>query len=230
MRQRTNDHILASISILAGLSLAATTSATSPTSNEDELLRNATLVFERAVETPAAAIPVAVLMRAAAIAVIPAAAKDGTRFYGNGVVSVRGARVDYWTPPAVIAFEGAIPLDLETGAADFILVAQTGRGLDYFVQGRARHTAAHSIFAGALGHNAPVRINADVLAYIRFENYFAGVTIDDWILQEMRASNAVLYGRPYSTDDIVRGAGFFHTPGPARMWRNAIASYFRKMS
>jgi hypothetical protein len=46
----------------------------------------------------------------------------------------------------------------------------------------------------------------------------------------MTESNAVLYGRPYSTDDIVRGAGFFHTRGPARMWRDALAAYFREMS
>jgi lipid-binding SYLF domain-containing protein len=230
MRPRTIHLILGIISIFAGLSLAATTSATSPTSDEDELLRNATLVFEHAVETPAAAIPAAVLMRATAIAVVPAAVKDGTRFYGNGVVSARGARADYWTPPAVIAFEGAIPLDLETGAADFILVAQTQRGLDYFLDGRIRNTATHSIVAGPLGHSTPVRINADLFAYMKFENYLAGVTIDDWVLQEMKASNAVLYGRPYSTDDIVRGAGFFHAPRSARMWRDAIGAYFREMS
>ena len=230
MHPRTIHLILGIISIFAGLSLAPTTSATSPTSDEDELLRNATLVFEHAVETPAAAIPAAVLMRATAIAVVPAAVKDGTRFYGNGVVSARGARADYWTPPAVIAFEGAIPLDLETGAADFILVAQTQRGLDYFLDGRVRNTATHSIVAGPLGHSTPVRINADLLAYMKFENYLAGVTIDDWVLQEIRESNAVLYGQPYSTDDIVRGAGFFHIRGPIRMWRDAIAAYFRAMS
>jgi lipid-binding SYLF domain-containing protein len=229
MRPRTIHLILGIISIFAGLSLAATTSATSPTSDEDELLRNATLVFEHAVETPAAAIPAAVLMRATAIAVIPAAVNDGTRFYGNGVVSARGARADYWTPPAVIAFEGAIPLDLETGAADFILVAQTQRGLDYFLEGRVRNTATHSAVAGPLGHSTP-RINADLLAYMKFEKYLAGVTIDDWVLQEMKASNAVLYGRPYSTDDIVRGAGFFQNRGRVRMWRDALAAYFREMS
>jgi lipid-binding SYLF domain-containing protein len=230
MRPWTIRLILPIISILAGLSLAATPSATSSTSDEDELLRNATLVFEHAVETPVAAIPADVLMRATAITVVPAAVKDGTRFYGNGVVSARGARADHWTPPAVIAFEGAIPLDLETGAADFILVAQTQRGLDYFLQGRVRNTATHSIEAGPLGHNTLVRINTDLFAYMKIGNYLAGVTIDDCVLQEIRESNAVLYGRPYSTDDIVRGAGFFHIRGRIRMWRDALAAYFREMS
>ena len=74
-----------------------------------------------------------------------------------------------------------------------------------------------------------MRIN-DLLAYITIENHLAGVTIDDWVLQDMTASNAMLYGRSYSTDDIVRGAGFFHIRGPVRMWRNALVAYFREMS
>jgi lipid-binding SYLF domain-containing protein len=222
--------ILIAAGSLTGRSLAATTSATSPTSHEDELLRNATLVFEHAVDTPPSAIPAAVLIRATAIAVIPAAVRDGTRFYGDGVVSARGAGADSWTPPAVIAFEGAIRLGLETGEADFILVAQTQRGLDYFLQGRVKNITMHSIVAGPLGHDTPVRINTDLLAYMKFDNYLAGVTIDDWVLHDMTASNAVLYGRAYSTDDIVRGAGFFHIRGPVRTWRNALAAYFRQMS
>jgi lipid-binding SYLF domain-containing protein len=230
MRPRTPHVILTITAILAGLLLAATTSATSPTSHEDELLRDATLVFEHAVEPPAAAIPAAALMRATAIAVIPAAVKDGIRFYGNGVVSARGARADYWTPPAVIGFEGEIPLNLEAGEVDFILVAQTQRGLDYFVHGRVGNTPMDSILAGPLGHEAQVRMRTDLFAYVKIGNYLAGVTIADCILRGMPESNAVLYGRPYSTDDIVRGAGFFHNTGAARMWRHALAAYFRETS
>lgn len=222
--------LLIFVGFVAGPSPATTTSALSPTLDEDELLRNSTLVFARAVATPAAAIPAAVMMRATAIAAIPSAVKDGTRYYGTGVVSARGARPDYWTPPAVIAFEGDIPLDLESSTVDFIVIAQTRRGLDYLAQGRIANTAPYWMVAGGLGHNAPVRIDADLLAYIQFDNYFAGVTIDDWIVDDMTASNAALYGRPFSTDDIVRGAGFFHVPSSARMWRDALADYFREMS
>ena len=65
---------------------------------------------------------------------------------------------------------------------------------------------------------------------MKIGNYLAGVTIDDWVLHEMTESNALLYGRPYSTDDIFRGAGFFHIKGPIRMWRDALAAYLREMS
>lgn len=220
--------IFLSTSILAGLSLTPTASATSPVSTEDELLQNATLVFSRAVNTPAAAIPAAVLLRATGIAVIPAAMKDGARYHGKGVMSARGARPDSWTPPAVISFEGGIPLNLEASTLDFVIVAQSRRGLDCLTQ--ARYASAHTIAAGALGHNTPPGMNGDLLAYAQFDDYFAGVTIDQWVLQEMTTSNAALYGRPYSTDDIIRGAGFFHLPTTARRWREALAEYFRKMT
>jgi len=198
--------------------------------DEDEMLRNAARVFAHAVDTPAAAIPAAVLMRASGIAVIPAATADGNYYRGTGVVSARGARPEDWTPPAVITFEGAIPLNLETAAIDLILVAQTRRGLDYLVQDRFTSAAAHSIVAGPLGHGTPLRSDADLFAYMHFATYFAGVTVDDWVVEEMKASNAILYGRPYSTDDIMRGAGFFHLPPAARLWREALADYFRRMS
>ena len=111
-----------------------------------------------------------------------------------------------------------------------VLVAQTRRGLDSLVQERSSREIARPTAPGALGHSSPAGINADVLAYMQFAHYFAGVTVTDWVVQEVKASNAILYGRPYSTDDIVRGAGFFHLPHAARMWRDAIAGYFREMS
>jgi lipid-binding SYLF domain-containing protein len=222
--------LLISASTLAGLPAATTTSATGTTSPEHELLQKATLVFQRAVDSPTAAIPAAVLMRATAIAVIPTAVKDGTRYYGQGVVSARGARPDVWTAPAVIAFEGAIPLDLEADIVDFVIVAETRRGLDSLIARRLSSVEAHPMTAGELGHGAPGRHGADLVAYLHFATYFAGVTIDDWTVREMTESNATLYGKPYSTEDIVRGAGFFHLPSAARRWRNAIAAYFQDMT
>lgn len=62
------------------------------------------------------------------------------------------------------------------------------------------------IAPGALGRDTPVNINADLLAYMQFGGYFAGVTIDDWIIGEMKESSA------------------------ARVWRDALADYFRDMS
>ena len=214
---------------LAGLSVNSAVSAISPASHEDELLENAALVFARAVDRPATAIPAAVLMRASAIAVVPATLKDGKRYFGTGVMSARGAAPDKWTPPAIIDFEGEIPLDLEARTLDFLIVAQTRRGADYLIADRTASVGAGPIAAGGLGHSAPQN-SEDLVAYVNFDRYFAGVTIDEWVVHGLAASNEALYGRPYSTDDIVRGAGFFRMPPGARIWRDVVARYFRDMS
>ena len=216
-----------SVITLAGLPLAAV-SPPSPMSDAEELLRRAALVVTRAVSSPAAAIPAAVLMTATGIAVVPAAVKDGTRYYGAGVLSARGVRPDVWTPPGIVAFEGNIPVDLETDTVDFVIVAKTRRGLDDLTQ--SRFASARPIAGGPLGLATQSRLDADLLAYMHFDGYFAGVTIGDCIIREMQESNAALYGRPYSSDDIIRGAGFFHVSPAGRTWRRALADYFRELS
>jgi len=210
--------------------LSTTSFATEATLLEDELLRDATLVFQRAVDTPAAAIPASILMQARAIAVIPAAVKDEVLYRGLGVVSVRGAIPANWTPPAVIAFEGAIPVNLEATTVDFVLVARTPRGLDYLTQERFASPVTQPIVAGPLGQHTAVRMSADLVAYMQFGDYFAGVAVEDAMIAADRSSNARLYGTPWSTEDIVRGAGFFRLPPAARHWRDALAAYFREMS
>ena len=221
---------LASISTLLWLPSASTSSDTSPTSVEDKLLTDATLVLQRAVDTTPAAIPASVMLRARGIVVVPAALKEGTRYLGLGVLSAQGANPAYWTPPAVLSFEGAIPIDLEADTVDFVLVAQTARGLEYLSLPRYESPVVRPIPPGLVGQNTRAQRSADLLAYMQFGDYFAGVTVEDWMITEMTSSNARLYGRPYTTDEIIHGDGFFHLPPAARLWRNALMGYFSRMS
>jgi lipid-binding SYLF domain-containing protein len=214
----------------AWLFLAATPSATSPTSPEDELLRDATLVFERATAVPHAAIPAHIMLRARGIVVIPLAERDGSLYYGVGVFSARQGGLEEWTPPAILAFQGAIPIELESEILDFILLPMSARGLNYLTQERFAAPLFTPIAPGPLGDDLQVRTSPDLVGYLRFGQYFAGVTIDDWEISEIRSSNMQLYGRPYSTDAIVRGAGFFQLPKTARLFRQALRAYFREMS
>ena len=205
MRSRSRVLLTTSIGALAVLSLTATPSAISLATVEDDLLRTATLVFSRAVDTSAAAIPPSVMVRARGIAIMPAAEKDGVLHYGLGVLSVRGAGPDAWTPPAAIAVQGAIPLNLESDTVDFLIIATSAAGADRLIRRRFDSPVTHGIAAGPLGQDA------------------RGVA-------EMPSINEGIYGRPYSTDDIVTGRGFFRLPPAASKWRDALLGYFGEMS
>ena len=213
------------VATIVGLSWSTARLAGEPTSFEDTLLRQATAVVEQTAGASVPAIPRSIMLRTRAIAVIPAAVRDGALYYGHGVLSVRIAS-EIWTPPAVVAFDGAIPLELETDAVDFVLVALTPRGLGHLVSERFISPVIHDIAAGPLEELTPAAAKADVIGYVQFADYFAGVTISDWSIAEVRSSNEHLYGRPYSTDEIIRGAGFFRLPWAARQWRDAVADYF----
>jgi len=222
--------VFAAVSALAWSSLTPAVSAIAPSGTDDDLvLLNATEVFRQAVDRTAA-IPAAVLFSARAIAVFPDAERSGITYRGNGVISARGTSLSQWSPPAMMAFEGSLGLDLESQTADFVLIAQTGRGLDYLTLNRVANPIIVPIVPGALGHNARAQEHADLVAYMHYGDYFAGVTINDWTLGDLTAANARLYGRPYTTLDIVRGAGFFNLPPAARSWRKALSGYFREMS
>lgn len=209
----------------AALALSALTAAVRMPV-EDEVLRDATLVFRHAM-TPPAAIPPSVIAQARAIAVVPRAQRDGNLYYGLGVLSGRSG-FDGWTPPAVVSFQGELPLQLESNEVDFVLVALTPRGVDYLTQAEFAALLSQPFNAGPL--KTPALVRADLVAYVRFALMFAGVAIDNWEIRDNTAGNAILYGHPYSSDEILGGAGFFHLPKAARMWREALVSTMRETS
>jgi lipid-binding SYLF domain-containing protein len=217
------------LSGFAWLSVAAAPSPPASPSPEDELLRDATRVFEQAIGTPASAIPPSVMLRARGVLIVPAARRDGALYYGVGVFSAREGVIEEWSPPAVLAFQGAIPLELESPMVDFILLPMSPRGLNSLLQERFAAPIANPVVPGALGQDGRGQ-KADIVGYIRFAEYCAGVTIDDWEISALTSGNMQLYGRPYTTEDIVRGAGFFHVPKAGRRFRETLTDYFRNMS
>jgi lipid-binding SYLF domain-containing protein len=206
--------------------LSAIPSAVGKPSVEDEILHDATLVFRHAMSPPAA-IPPSVIAQARAIAVVPRAQRDGGLYYGVGVLS-GSSGFDGWTPPAVVSFQGELPLQLESNEVDFVLIALTPRGVDYLTQPDYAALLSDPIAAGPL--KAPALTRADLVGYLRFSLMFAGVTVSNWEMRDNPAGNALLYGHPYSSDDILRGAGFFHLPKAARTWRDALLSATRETS
>jgi lipid-binding SYLF domain-containing protein len=228
MRQPLLALVAALTGALLWLSIPSTLAQTAE-SPQVELIHNATLVFRRTVDAPAAAIPAALLQQAKAIAIFPRITVDeeGARG-GPGIVSARGRGSRGWSAPAVVTFRGGIEPQFDLGPADFVFVALTQRGLRYLSQGEATLAEPNCISPGPVGQDTRVSMDADILAYIQFGSYFAGVTVGGWSLREAKDANASLYGKPYSTADVLQGG--FTVPAPAQEWRDAIASYFKEMS
>ena len=212
--------------------LAVSAMASTPLLPEELLIHRATSVLARVLDAPAPAIPQRVLERARAVIVVPGGSPrpplgDGGSLM-SGVLSARGAAPDHWSPPAIVELRGAIAPTLDVTSLDVIVVAQTGRGLNALMADGEWYPGAVVIAAGPI--NDEERLGADLVAYVRFDNYFAGVTIDDWTIESSKDANAVLYGRGYSTEAIVRGQGFFHLRPAARAWRETLAELFGRMS
>ena len=228
MRTTHSAFIVLLLSTTAWLLTTPHLAANTPPAAPDELLRNATLVIRRALDTSSAAIPASIMARARGLAVFPAARTDGGMYYGLGVMSARGANPLRWTPPAVLNFRGAIPIDLDAASVDFVFVALTSRGLDYITDQML--PVPMRIHPGPLGQDTREQMAADVVGYLEFGDYFAGVSVENWTIVGMSSANQQLYGRPYSTDEMVRGAGFFNPPPASRAWLEALADYFHETS
>jgi lipid-binding SYLF domain-containing protein len=214
------------------VALAVGAMAPTPLLPEEQLIHRATSVLVRVLDAPAPAIPQSVLERARAIVIVPGGSArpsfgdSGSRM--SGVLSARGASPDHWSPPAIVELRGAIAPTLDVNDLDVIVVAQTGRGLNALMADGGWLPGGVVIAAGPIAEDESVA--ADLVAYVRFENYFAGVTIDDWTIESAKDANAALYGKGYSTASIVRGQGFFHLRPAARAWHETLAELFGRMS
>jgi lipid-binding SYLF domain-containing protein len=202
-------------------------SAASP-SSEDTLISGATQVFRRLAETPSTAMPAVVMRHAKAIAVIPGALQFGNTVSGTGIVSARGRDSLDWSLPAAIEFQGKLNPPLDVDSPDLILVALTARGVQLLSEGDRMESALGTLSRGPL-EDADFDSTADVVAYVQFGDFFAGMAIDDSSICDAPIVNTRLYGMAYSVRDVFHLAGIGASQA-VEEWRAALSSYFRQTS
>jgi len=182
-------------------------------------------VFRRVLDTPSPAIPSSIMDRARALVVVPGARAEGRTYYGLAVLAVAETDGGRWAPPAITAFRGSIPMEIPSTKVDFVVIALSATGTDRLTRSNMV-PVAQQLDAGPLEEDAREALDADLVGYMQFGDYFAGVPIDDWTLITMRGANEELYGRPYTTIDLLH-RGLLTVPVAARPWQQAIDDYFR---
>jgi lipid-binding SYLF domain-containing protein len=194
--------------------LAATAvSAQTPAADEIERVSDAAAVLAELTTTPDRAIPRAVLERAEAIAVFPSVKKAGFVVggqWGRGVISVRDANADSWSPPAFLRLAGgSFGAQIGAQAVDLVLVVMNRRGVDNLLKNEIKIGAEMSATAGPVGREASastdLEMRAEILSYSRSRGLFAGVTINGASVAEDRDANARFYAKPITARDVVDG-------------------------
>jgi lipid-binding SYLF domain-containing protein len=175
-----------------------------------------------------------VLDEAEGLAVFPSVIKGGLLIGGHrgkGILSVRARGGRTWSAPAFLTLTGgSIGAQIGGQAIDLVLVIMNPRGIERLVANQVKVGVDASVAAGPVGRDAEastdIQMRAEILSYSRARGLFAGVTIKGSTVRADRDANTVIYGRPYTTREIVfdRLGGAPAAIGP---WRAALGRYVR---
>lgn len=195
------------------------TTEVTPTGEQVQRLQNASTAFQEIMSTPDKGIPQDLLDRSQCVVIIPhmkkAAFVIGAE-YGKGYMSCRTANGQGWTSPATVRMEGG-SLGFQIGGeeVDIVLLVMNKQGENRLLQDQFQIGADASVAAGPVGREASASTDAlataEMLAYSRSRGLFGGVSLMGTTIREDKEDNQILYGRPYSTRDIMET----NPPAPA---------------
>ena len=191
---------------------------------EEERVKNSTEVLEEILNIPDG-IPQELLDRAECVIVVPSMLKFAIGIggsYGRGVITCRsGAEFQgMWSPPAMMALEGAsIGLQLGGQATDFVFLVMNKKGANAVLKSKTKLGADASAAAGPKGRtasaNTDATMRAEILSYSRNRGLFAGVSLEGSSLRPDNSATAKLYGRKVTAREIVL-EGVFRVPRSCR--------------
>ena len=195
---------------LAGL-LLIWTPLTAGANEEAERIEEAIIVLQEIMNAPDAAIPRAILERAAGIAVFPSTVKAGFFFggqRGRGFIAARDTDSDAWSAPAFLTLTGgSIGLQVGAQSVDVILLIQNRRGLARLLDNQFKLGGDASAVVGPVGRSleasTDLQMTAEILSYSRTRGVFAGVTLGAATLRADRDANERFYGERLDSQQIV---------------------------
>jgi lipid-binding SYLF domain-containing protein len=158
-------------------------------------------------------IPEDLLEKARCVGVVPDLKRAGFVVgakYGKGVVVCRTGRGEGWSAPSTIRIEGgSIGFQIGAGETDMVFIVMNDRGIEKLMKDKFTVGADASAMAGPVGRSANAEtdalMHAEILAYSRSRGVFAGVSLEGATLRPDHDANRVIYGRPVTQAEILRG-------------------------
>jgi lipid-binding SYLF domain-containing protein len=169
-------------------------------SKEVERVENSINVFKELVDLPEEGIPLALLSRAEAIAVIPgfwnAAWVIGGR-HGKGVIMVRKGSKNWSYPSFISMTGGSVGFQIGVQKADIILVFKDKKSVRTISDGKFTLGAGASVVAGPIGRKAEadtdIKFEAEIYSYSKSKGLFAGISVEGASLSMDTDANAKFY-------------------------------------
>jgi lipid-binding SYLF domain-containing protein len=176
-------------------------------------LKTAGVVFTEIMGTPDKGIPQELLENAECIVIVPGMKKAAFIIggnYGRGFMLCRHASGLGWSAPAGVKVEGgSIGFQIGGSETDVIMLVMNKRGAEKLLSSKFTIGADASVAAGPVGRTSSAdtdaKLHAEILSYSRSRGAFAGVSLDGATLRPDEDSNADLYGRKLTNEQIVMG-------------------------
>jgi lipid-binding SYLF domain-containing protein len=146
-----------------------------------------------------------------AIAVIPGVKKAAFGFgarWGRGLMTMRDED-GRWLPPSFIQITGGnIGFQLGLQSTDLVLIFTDEDAINALLRGKLTLNADASAAGGPWGRTlsagVPILLNSGIWAYSSSKGLFAGVSLDGSAITIDDGSNARVYGKFISGDEILR--------------------------
>ena len=183
-------------------------------------LEDATATFNEIMRTKDRGIPQDLLNKAHCAVVVPGLKKGafvvGAQF-GRGFVSCRGQNDRGWSAPAAIRIEGgSFGLQIGGSETDVVMLVMNDRGAQKLLGDHFTIGGEGEVAAGPVGREATAqtdaRMSAEILSWSRSRGVFAGVALKGATLREDKDANEDLYGKPFTTREVVTERAVSPTP------------------
>jgi lipid-binding SYLF domain-containing protein len=176
-------------------------------------LRTSGDVFSEIMRAPDKGIPQDLLENAQCIVIVPGQKKaafivGGT--YGRGFMLCRNASGLGWSAPAGILIEGgSVGFQIGASETDVIMLVMNKRGATKLLSSKFTLGGDASVAAGPVGRttsaDTDAKLHAEILSYSRSRGAFAGISLEGATLRPDAESNASLYGKKLTNEQIVTG-------------------------